>query len=300
MRQRADHGAWCWRCSPRRRSIHFRPGAIDHHNAQIVLLLAVVLLTSQIERSAVKAALGGVAASLSLAIGIEMLPAIAAIGLAVFGLLIWRGASVARQAGAFGAALAASSLLLAPALLPLPSLASQVCDAFGGPVLLLLAGGGVSLVIMAAIDRYPLGATPAPGDRSGVRHRFGRRVLRPVCRDALRRPTAISIRSSHRFGSTRSPRSMSLATMPAARAAKSPRLLRFSIADDRASPPAALMRSDAAGRFRWILGVMTLAALIGLGMWEMRVTAGGIDGGGPAVCREPRSSCGRRLPPDDA
>ena len=36
---------------------------------------------------------------------------------------------------------------------------------------------------------------------------------------------------------------------------------------------AALMRSDAAGRFRWILGVMTLAALIGLGMWEMRVTA---------------------------
>ena len=74
--------------------IHFRPGAIDHHNVQIVLLLAVVLLTSQIEQSAVKAALGGVAATLSLAIGIEMLPAIAATGLAVFGLLIWRGASV--------------------------------------------------------------------------------------------------------------------------------------------------------------------------------------------------------------
>jgi hypothetical protein len=30
--------------------IHFRPGAIDHHNAQIVLLLALVLLTSQIEQ----------------------------------------------------------------------------------------------------------------------------------------------------------------------------------------------------------------------------------------------------------
>src|SRR5882762_9251661 len=134
--------------------IHFRPAAIDHHNAQIVLLLTLVLLTSQIEQSAVKAALGGLVASLSLAIGIEMLPAIAAIGLAVAGLLIWRGASVSRQVGAFGAGLAASSLLLAPALLPLPSLASPVCDAFGGPVLLLVAGGGISLMIMVGIDRY--------------------------------------------------------------------------------------------------------------------------------------------------
>src|SRR6266478_4749383 len=123
-------------------------------NAQIVLLLALILLTSQIEQSAVKAALGGLAASLSLAIGIEMLPAIAAIGIAVFGLFIWRGASVSRQVGAFGAGLAASSLLLAPALLPLPSLAQPICDAFGGPVLLLVAGGGISLMIMAGIDRH--------------------------------------------------------------------------------------------------------------------------------------------------
>jgi len=71
--------------------VHFRAGAIDHHNAQIVLLLALVLLTSQIEQSALKAALAGLMASLSLAIGVEMLPAIAAIGLAVFGLLVLRG-----------------------------------------------------------------------------------------------------------------------------------------------------------------------------------------------------------------
>src|SRR5580693_8752033 len=126
--------------------IHFRPGAIDHHNAQIDLLLALVLLTSQIEQSAVKAALGGVVASLSLAIGIEMLPAIAAISLAVLGLLIWRGASVSRQIGAFGMALAASSLVLASALLPPSSLASPVCDTFGGPILFLAVGGGISLM----------------------------------------------------------------------------------------------------------------------------------------------------------
>src|ERR1700732_485658 len=134
--------------------VHFRAGAIDHHNAQIDLLLALVLMTTQIEQSVVKAALGGLMVSLSLAIGVEMLPAIAAIGLAVFGLFVWRGAPVARQAGAFGAGLAASSLLLAPALLPLSSLTAQVCDAFGGPVLLLAAGGGISLVLMVGIDHY--------------------------------------------------------------------------------------------------------------------------------------------------
>lgn len=134
--------------------VHFRAGAIDHHNAQIDLLLALVLMTTQIEQSAVKAALGGLMVSLSLAIGIEMLPAIAAIGLAVFVLFVWRGAPVARQVGAFGAALAVSSLLLAPALLPLSSLTVQVCDAFGGPVLLLVAGGGISLLVMVGIDRY--------------------------------------------------------------------------------------------------------------------------------------------------
>ena len=105
-------------------------------------------MTTQIEQSAVKAALGGLMASLSLAIGIEMLPAIAAIGVAVFGLFVWRGAPVARQVGAFGAGLAASSLLLAPALLPLSSLTAPVCDAFGGPVLLLTVGGGISLMLM--------------------------------------------------------------------------------------------------------------------------------------------------------
>jgi hypothetical protein len=37
---------------------------------------------------------------------------------------------------------------------------------------------------------------------------------------------------------------------------------------------AALIRSDPRGRFRWILGMMTLAALIGLSFWEMRASAG--------------------------
>ena len=251
--------------------IHFRPGAIDHHNAQICLLLALVLLTSQIEQSAVKAALGGPVASLSLAIGIEMLPAIAAIGLAVFGLFIWRGASVSRQVGAFGAALAASSLLLAPALLPLPSLALPVCDAFGGPVLLLVAGGGISLMIMAGIDRYhstlrlrlATGAASAIALVSAFLSLFAGCIASPY---AQLDPLVTS------FWVDKVVESMSLATMLQLAPQKVLGFYGFPLMT-MGFASAALMQSNPPGRFRWILGIMTLAALIGLSVWEMRGAA---------------------------
>jgi len=251
--------------------IHFRPGAIDHHNAQIGLLLALVLLTSQIEQSAVKAALGGLVASLSLAIGIEMLPAIAAISLAVFGLFIWRGASVSRQIGAFGTALAASSLLLASALLPLPSLALPVCDAFGGPVLLLVAGGGISLMIMVGIDRQhstlrlrlATGAASAIALVSAFLSLFAGCIASPY---AQLDPLVTS------FWVDKVTESMSLATMLQLAPQKVLGFYGFPLVT-MGFASAALIKSNPHGRFRWILGIMTLAALIGLSVWEMRGAA---------------------------
>jgi hypothetical protein len=251
--------------------IHFRPGAIDHHNAQIVLLLALVLLTSQIEQSAVKAALGGLVASLSLAIGIEMLPAIAATGLAVFGLFVWRGASVSRQVGAFGAALAASSLLLAPALLPLPSLALPVCDAFGGPVLLLAAGGGISLMIMVGIDgfhstphlRLATGAASAIALVGAFLSLFAGCIASPY---AQLDPLVTSLWVDRVI------ESMSLATMLQLTPQKVLGFYGFPLMT-MGFASAALIQSNPVVRFRWILGIMTLAALIGFSVWEMRGTA---------------------------
>jgi hypothetical protein len=251
--------------------IHFRPGAIDHHNAQICLLLALVLLTSQIEQSAVKAALGGPVASLSLAIGIEMLPAIAAIGFAVFGLLIWRGASVSRQVGAFGAALTASSLLLAPALLSLPSLALPVCDAFGGPVLLLVAGGGISLMIVAGIDRLhsTLRLRLATGAASAIALVGAFLSLFAGC---IASPYAQLDPLVTLFWVNNVVESMSLATMLQLAPQKVLGFYGFPLMT-MGFASAALMRSNPPGRFRWILGILTLAALIGLSVWEMRGTA---------------------------
>jgi hypothetical protein len=248
--------------------VHFRAGAIDHHNAQIVLLLALVLMTIQIEQSAVKAALGGLMASLSLAIGIEMLPAIAAIGVAVFGLFVWRGAPVARQVGAFGAGLAASSLLLAPALLPLSLLTAPVCDAFGGPVLLLTIGGGISLMLMVGIDRYRStlrtravsGATLAIALVGSFLALFSGCIaspfehLDPIVKSLWVANIAEAI-SFARMLQLFPERVASYYVLP---------ITTMGLA------AMALIRCDPAATFRWIVASGTLAALIGFGFLQMR------------------------------
>jgi hypothetical protein len=248
--------------------VHFRAGAIDHHNAQIVLLLALVLMTIQIEQSAVKAALGGLMASLSLAIGIEMLPAIAAIGVAVFGLFVWRGAPVARQVGAFGAGLAASSLLLAPALLPLSLLTAPVCDAFGGPVLLLTIGGGISLMLMVGIDRY----------RSTLRTRAvsGATLAIALVGSSLALFSGCIASPFEHLD----PIVKSLWVANIAEAISFARMLQLfpeRVASYYVLPittmglaAMALIRCDPAARFRWIVASGTLAALIGFGFLQMR------------------------------
>jgi len=248
--------------------VHFRAGAIDHHNVQIALLLALILMTAQIEQSAVKAALGGLMASLSLAIGIEMLPAIAATGVAVFGLFVWRGAPVARQVDAFGAGLAASSLLLAPALLPVSSLTAPVCDAFGGPVLLLTVGGGISLMLMVRIDRY----------QSTLRMRaLSGATLAVVLVGSFLALFSGCIASP--FGHL-DPIVISLWVNNIAEAISFARMLQLfpeKVAAYYAFPimamilaAMALIRSRPAERFRWIVVTGTLAALIGFGFWQMR------------------------------
>lgn len=248
--------------------VHFRAGAIDHHNAQIVLLLALVLMTTQIEQSAVKAALGGLMASLSLAIGIEMLPAIAAIGLAVFGLFVWRGAPVARQVGAFGAGLAASSLLLAPALIPLSSLTAPVCDAFGGPVLLLTVGGGIGLMLMVRIDRYQStlrmravsGATFAIVLVGSFLALFSGCIASPF---GHLDPIVISLWVNNIGEAISFARMLQLFPERVASYYVFP-IMTMGLA------AMALIRSYPAERFRWIVASGTLAALIGFGFWQIR------------------------------
>jgi hypothetical protein len=251
--------------------IHFRTGAIDHHNLQIVLLLAFILLTADIEQSPVRACLAAVAASLSLAIGLEMLPAIAAACVAVLGLLIWRGGPASRPIGMFGAALAGSSLLLAGALVPVHSFTVPVCDAFGGPFLLLIAGGGVSLMAVAAVDRfYPtLGARLAAAVVAGGLLLGSFFKLFPGC---IASPYAQVEPLLTTFWLGRVAETMSVQTVLQLAPQKIPAFYGFPLMT-LGFAVVALLRCAPPARFRWIVSIVTLAALIGISLWQVRGAA---------------------------
>jgi hypothetical protein len=92
--------------------IHFRPGAIDHHNAQITLLIWTLVLLAR-ERPSSRAMMGAAGlAALSLAIGLETLPAIAAIAVAVALRWVIEGPRSATETAAFGGTFAALLVVL--------------------------------------------------------------------------------------------------------------------------------------------------------------------------------------------
>lgn len=251
--------------------IHFRSGAIDHHNAQIVLVLCFLFFASGIETGTRSALLAGISAVASLAIGLEMLPAIGAGCAAVLGLLVWRGAAVAGQSTVFGASLIGSSVLFAALLLPLQSLTAPVFDAFGGPVLLLLMGGGASLIAVSAVARR-LSGLPVRFAAAAVSGSLLLAALLSMFPGAIASPYAAVDPLVATFWLDRVSETMSVRTMLILEPEKIPPTYAF--------PFLALILSVAVAkrvrpslRFRWILAASILAALLAVSLWQMRGAA---------------------------
>jgi hypothetical protein len=146
-----------------------------------------------------------------------------------------------------------------------------VCDSIGGPLLLLVAGGGIGLIIMVAIDRYhsAFRLRLATGAVSAVALVGAFLLLFPECIAspyAQLDPLVVSLWVDKVF------ESMSLATMLRLSPEKVLGFYGFPLMT-MGFASAALIRSNAARRFCWISGIMTLAPLIGFSFWEMRGTA---------------------------
>jgi hypothetical protein len=132
---------------------HFRLGAIDHHNVQIVLLIWSIALVLRDPPNA-RAAAGAAAMSIvSLAVGLEMLPAIAVLGAGVAMLWIWRGREAAPGAIAFGLAFAATASVVFVIQVPPPRYGTATCDAFSLAHLTAAGLGGLGLAGIAALIR---------------------------------------------------------------------------------------------------------------------------------------------------
>ena len=83
----------------------FLPGALDHHNVQLVLIATIVAMLADHRHSQGSYALAGVAAGLAVAIGAETMPQIAAACLVVACLWLYHGAAIARPVRVFCLAL---------------------------------------------------------------------------------------------------------------------------------------------------------------------------------------------------
>jgi len=128
--------------------VHFHPGSLDHHNLQLLLLMMSITAASAGGGARLVPALGGFAAALSIAIGLEMTPALAAI-LAAVGLR-WaiEGEGAAPLASAFGLAFGLGTVALFAATVPPSSWSAPVYDEISivWTAAAALAGGLIALL----------------------------------------------------------------------------------------------------------------------------------------------------------
>lgn len=124
----------------------FSPGALDHHNVELALTLAILtFLLESIDRPKL-AALAGVAATLALSIGMETAGYVAFAGIAVSGWFLFKGEKAWRQTAAFGAGFAGTALVTLLLTRSPSQWLSVECDAYSVAqfAVAVVAGAGIA------------------------------------------------------------------------------------------------------------------------------------------------------------
>lgn len=135
--------------------LEFAPGRIDHHNAQIVAMLAMAL--GLLRSDGRGGALVGAGAAVSIVIGLECLPFVAlAYGILAAGFVV--GIAPARRMLVTASAVMAPTILIAAVAFLGPAAMSTQCDAFSAPYVVLAVGFSVLLGAVAALLPERVGA----------------------------------------------------------------------------------------------------------------------------------------------
>jgi hypothetical protein len=128
----------------------FSPGALDHHNVQLLLASAALCLLLEAPTVRPAALLSGVCAALMLAVGMETAPYVAVLGLCVAGLFLFRGAGDGRTARDFGMGFAGVCALAFFATVPASAWSAAQCDAFSVAHFAIGALAGLGLAAAAS------------------------------------------------------------------------------------------------------------------------------------------------------
>ncbi len=130
----------------------FVPGAIDHHNVQLVLTAWMLAMLLAPDRAVLAHAIGGIACALAIAVGAETVPLVATACACVAVRWAWHGAPAAGAARHFSLALAITVSAVFVLTIPPRSYSVVTCDSlsFGFYALSVLGGSGLFLVASLA------------------------------------------------------------------------------------------------------------------------------------------------------
>lgn len=126
----------------------FSPGALDHHNVQLMLTLASLALLLEAPMHRPAAFVAGICATLTLAIGMESAPYAGTLGAVVALLFLGTGDGERLIARDFGLGLAGASALVFAATIPVSSWGVAQCDTFSVVQFAVtgLAGSGLAII----------------------------------------------------------------------------------------------------------------------------------------------------------
>lgn len=132
----------------------FRPGALDHHNVQLVLAIGIAALLADRRGDALSHAAAGILTALAIAIGAETVPLVAVVCLCVGARWIWQGAAFGPGARAFGASLALAVTAAFFATVPPSAYTAVTCDNLSLGFYSLSALGGAGLFSLAFLSAH--------------------------------------------------------------------------------------------------------------------------------------------------
>ncbi len=163
-------------------SIRFHPGAIDHHNIQLVLAAWIAAMLIDPQRRSTSYAAAGVACALAISIGAETVPFVAAACLVVALQWIWIGKETAAPIRAFGLSLALAISTIFFLTVPPQFYGIVTCDSLSLGFYALSAMGGLLLVLATgAPRRTSRSARFAIGGLVGGALLVSAKVIAPEC-----------------------------------------------------------------------------------------------------------------------
>jgi hypothetical protein len=130
----------------------FGAGSLDHHNVQLALTMAILaFLLESLDRPRV-ACFAGVAAALTLAIGMETAPYVAFAGMAVGVWYLLRGEEASLATINFGLGFAGAALFALFLAKPPSAWLGAECDAYSAFQFAIAFAGGIGIAIVAGVS----------------------------------------------------------------------------------------------------------------------------------------------------